>query len=100
ILVENPTATEVIIEPDLEKEVVAMGPLVNKRRQKIGNDEADAYAPPKVSRKDHAAFRPAQSTLGEKSLASVGLEEVSTFYTPATQETPTDAKSVSDPDPL
>ncbi|GJY07597.1 hypothetical protein Tco_0374651 [Tanacetum coccineum] len=96
IPIENPTTTEVIIEPDLEKEVAAMVPLVNK----MGNDKADANAPPKVLRKDHAAFRPAQSTLGEKSLASMGLEEVSTFYTPATQETPTDAKSVSDPDSL
>ncbi|GJY07602.1 gypsy type transposase [Tanacetum coccineum] len=100
IPVENPTTTEVIIKPDLEKEVAAMGPLVNKRRRKRGNDEADANAPPKVLRKDHATFRPAQSTLGEKSLASMGLEEVSTFYIPATQETLTDAKSVSDPDPL
>ncbi|GKC71841.1 hypothetical protein Tco_1117724, partial [Tanacetum coccineum] len=38
----------VIIEPDLEKEVVAMGPLVNKRRQKIGNDEKDTCTPSKT----------------------------------------------------
>ncbi|GJZ82045.1 hypothetical protein Tco_0647039, partial [Tanacetum coccineum] len=100
IPVDNPTTTEVIIEPDLEKEVAAMGPLMNKRRHKRGNNEADTNALPKVLRKDHAAFRPTQSTLREKSIASMGLEEVSTFYTPATQETPTDAKSVSDPDPL
>ncbi|GJU82998.1 hypothetical protein Tco_1285363 [Tanacetum coccineum] len=74
--VENPTTTKVVLEPDLEKEVAAMGPLVNKRRRKRGNDEADANAPPKVLRKDHVAFRPAQSTLGGKSLASMGLEAV------------------------
>ncbi|GKC29735.1 hypothetical protein Tco_1037029, partial [Tanacetum coccineum] len=100
LLVENPTTTEVVLEPDLEKEVAAMGPLVNKRRRKRGNDEADGNEPPKVLRKDHAAFRPTQSTLGGKSLASIGLEAGSTFFTPATQETPADAKSVSDPDSL
>ncbi|GKE55514.1 hypothetical protein Tco_1494699 [Tanacetum coccineum] len=77
-----------------------MGPPVNKRRRKRGNDEAEANAPPKVLRMDHAAFRPAQSTLGGKSLASIGLEAGSTFFTLATQETPVDAKSVSDPKPL
>ncbi|GJU39146.1 hypothetical protein Tco_1192103 [Tanacetum coccineum] len=58
--VENPTTTEVVLEPNLEKEVAAMGPLVNKRLRKMGNDEADANAPPRVLRKDHAAFRPTQ----------------------------------------
>ncbi|GKD65686.1 hypothetical protein Tco_1307794 [Tanacetum coccineum] len=77
-----------------------MGPLVNKRRCKRGNDEADANALPKVLRKDHAAFRPAQIPLEGKSLALMGLESGSTFFTPATQETPADAKSLSDPDPL
>ncbi|GJW42794.1 hypothetical protein Tco_0071593 [Tanacetum coccineum] len=49
---------QVVQEPGLEKEVAAMGPPVNKRRRKRGNDEAEANAPPKVLRKDHAAFRP------------------------------------------
>nr|GEY09489.1 hypothetical protein [Tanacetum cinerariifolium]GEZ97937.1 hypothetical protein [Tanacetum cinerariifolium] len=39
--------TEVIPESSLEKEVVAMGPVVNKRRHKIGNKGAGANAPPK-----------------------------------------------------
>ncbi|GKA34314.1 hypothetical protein Tco_0720743 [Tanacetum coccineum] len=56
---ENPTTTEVVLE--LEKEVVAMGPCVNKRHRKRGSDEADANAPPKVLRKDHATVRPEQS---------------------------------------
>ncbi|GJV33115.1 hypothetical protein Tco_1393515 [Tanacetum coccineum] len=51
-------AQEVAPEPDLEKEVTAMGPLVNKKCRKRGNDGADANAPPKVLRKDHAAVRP------------------------------------------
>ncbi|GKF44762.1 hypothetical protein Tco_0131314, partial [Tanacetum coccineum] len=68
---------EVILEPGLEKEVAAMGPLVNKRLHKRGNDEAEANAPPKVLRKDHTAFRPIQSTLGWKSLAPMGLDPLS-----------------------
>ncbi|GJU28623.1 hypothetical protein Tco_1167244 [Tanacetum coccineum] len=57
--VQNPTTTEAVPEPDSEKEVAAMGPQVNKRRHKRGNDGADANAPPKVLRKDHVALRPA-----------------------------------------
>nr|GEX08795.1 hypothetical protein [Tanacetum cinerariifolium] len=45
---------------------------MNKRRRKRGKDEGEANAPPKVLRKDHTAFRPAQSTLGGKSLAPMG----------------------------
>nr|GEU60810.1 hypothetical protein [Tanacetum cinerariifolium] len=55
--------TEVIPDPSLEKEVAAMGPLMNKRRHKRGKDEAKANVPPEVLRKDHAAFRPAQDPL-------------------------------------
>ncbi|GJZ98243.1 hypothetical protein Tco_0670696 [Tanacetum coccineum] len=82
---------------NLEKEVAAMGPLVNKSRRKRGNDEADANAPPKVLRKGHAVSRLIKITLGGKSLASIGLEAGSTFSVPASQETPAD---VRDPDPL
>ncbi|GJS14711.1 hypothetical protein Tco_0409183 [Tanacetum coccineum] len=92
-------AQEVAPEPDLEKEVTAMGPLVNKKCRKRGNDGADANAPPKVLRKDHAAVRPSQSTLGGKSLTAMGLQTGSTFSAPATHKTP-DAKNMSDPDPL
>nr|GEV79769.1 hypothetical protein [Tanacetum cinerariifolium] len=87
-------------EPGLEEEVATMGPCVNKKRRKKGNNKAEANAPPKVLRKDHAAFRPVQSTLGGKSLAPLGLDAGSTFATPITHDAPTAAKSVSDPDPL
>ncbi|GJT33957.1 hypothetical protein Tco_0924376 [Tanacetum coccineum] len=80
--VENPAVMEVVPELNLGREVAAMGPLVNKRRRKKGNDEADANAPPKVLRKDHATSRPTQSTLGGKSLALMGLEAGSTFSAP------------------
>ncbi|GJT31363.1 hypothetical protein Tco_0911638 [Tanacetum coccineum] len=97
--VETATTTKVVQEPVLEKEVAAMGPPVNKRRRQRGTDEAEANAPPKVLRKDHATPHPAQSTHEGKSLAAMGLEAGSTF-TPVAQETSTGAKSVSDPDPL
>ncbi|GJX95483.1 hypothetical protein Tco_0351281 [Tanacetum coccineum] len=93
----NVSATRATPEVGLEKEVAAMGPLVSKKRSKRGNDGADANAPPKVLRKDHVASRLTQSTIGGKSLASMVLEEGSTFSTPAPQETLAD---VSDPNPL
>ncbi|GJZ66007.1 hypothetical protein Tco_0622703 [Tanacetum coccineum] len=97
---ETATITDVVQEPGLDKEVAAMGSPVNKRHRKRGNDQAKENAPPKVLRKDHAAFCPVQSTLGGKSLASMGLEAGSTFFTPSSQKTPADAKSLSDPEPL
>nr|GEU85983.1 transposase (putative), gypsy type [Tanacetum cinerariifolium] len=69
----------------------------NNSRTNWAKDEAEANAPPKVVRKDHAAFRLAQSTLGGKSLAPMGLDAGSTVSTPATQDAPT---AVSDPDLL
>ncbi|GJW10705.1 hypothetical protein Tco_1576532 [Tanacetum coccineum] len=94
---ENATTMGVAPETNLGEEVAAMGPRVSKKCRKRGNDGADANAPPKVLRKDHAASRLTQSTAGGKSLALVGLETGSTFPVPAPQETPADA---SDPDPL
>nr|GEW79404.1 putative transposase (putative), gypsy type [Tanacetum cinerariifolium] len=76
------------------------GTPVNKRRRKSGNNEAEANAPPKVLRRDYDAFRPAQSTHGGKSLASIGLDAGSLLSTPATQDPFTATKSVSDPEPL
>ncbi|GJY17311.1 hypothetical protein Tco_0388802 [Tanacetum coccineum] len=73
-----------------------MGPLVKKRRRKRGNNEAEANVPPKVLRRDHEAFYPAQSTHGGKSLASMRLDMGSILSTPATQDPSTAMKSVSD----
>nr|GEW49526.1 hypothetical protein [Tanacetum cinerariifolium] len=87
-------AAEAIPESGLEKEVTAMGPIVNKRRRKRGNKGAEANAPPKVLRKDHVASCPSQSTLEGKSLVAMGIETDSTVFAPATQETPMNAKSV------
>ncbi|GKA28510.1 hypothetical protein Tco_0714755 [Tanacetum coccineum] len=74
------------LPPPNTEGVAAIGPLVHKRRHKRGNDEADANAPPKVLRKDHVAFCPAQSTIGGKSLATMGKAASSTI-TPVAQDT-------------
>ncbi|GJT97569.1 hypothetical protein Tco_1093087 [Tanacetum coccineum] len=87
---ENPPPLITEKDGTEEQRSPAMGPIVNKRRRKRGNDEADVNAPLKVLRKGHAASRPTQSTLGGKSLASMGLEAGSTFSALALQETPTD----------
>nr|GEX44652.1 hypothetical protein [Tanacetum cinerariifolium] len=52
--------TEVLPESSMEKEVAAMGPVVNKRHRKRRNEEAGVNAPLKVLRKDYATSRPAQ----------------------------------------
>ncbi|GJX10658.1 hypothetical protein Tco_0200517 [Tanacetum coccineum] len=90
----------VALETGLEEEVAAMGPLVNKGRRKRGNNEAEANAPPKVLRRDHDDFCPAQSTHGGKSLASIGLDAGSILSMPAAQDPSTTTKSMSDPEPL
>nr|GEX03896.1 hypothetical protein [Tanacetum cinerariifolium] len=98
--VGNPPYTEVVPEPNLEKETVAIGALVNKRRRKKGPGEAEAHAPPKVLRKDHVTSHLSQSTLGGKSLAPMGIGMGPTIFAPTTQETPVQAEGVSDLDLL
>ncbi|GJX48812.1 hypothetical protein Tco_0274002 [Tanacetum coccineum] len=90
---KNTTTAEVIPEVNLEKEVTAMGSLVNKRRRKRDKSEMEANAPPKVLRTDHASVRPESMTRGGKSLATMGVGA----------DTPSPMlvqQSVSDPDPL
>nr|GEX10515.1 NBS-containing resistance-like protein [Tanacetum cinerariifolium] len=98
--VGNPSYTEVAFEPDLEKETVSMGALVNKRRRKRGPDEAKANAPPKVLRNDHVASHLSQSTIEGKSLAIMRIRTGSTVSAPATHETPVHAEGMSDLDLL
>nr|GFA51602.1 hypothetical protein [Tanacetum cinerariifolium] len=94
---EDVTTAEVMSDPSLEKEVAAIGPPVNKRRRRRGKEETEANAPPRVLRKDHAAFRLAQGTLEGESLVPVGLDTGWTIFITATHDAPT---SVSDPGPL
>ncbi|GKC20680.1 hypothetical protein Tco_1022830 [Tanacetum coccineum] len=97
---ETPATTGIAQEAVLEKGVVAVKPLVNKRRKQLrrkrANEDVEVNAPPKVLRRDHAPG-PAHSTAGGKSLASMGLEAGIPIPTPTPQETPA---NVSDPDPL
>nr|GEX32658.1 hypothetical protein [Tanacetum cinerariifolium] len=93
--VGNPSYTEVTPKTDLKKGTVSMRALVNKRRRKRGPGEAKANAPPMVLRKDHVASHTSQSTLGRKSLASMGIRMGPTISVPTTQETPVYAKGVS-----
>nr|GEZ89221.1 hypothetical protein [Tanacetum cinerariifolium] len=78
---------KVIPESGLGKEVAVMGPVVNKRHRKRGNKGAKANAPSK-------------STLGGTSLAVMEIEADSIGFVPTIQETPVNAKSVTDLDPL
>ncbi|GJW54801.1 hypothetical protein Tco_0098886 [Tanacetum coccineum] len=91
---------EVAPEPRLEKEVVAMGSSMNKRRRKRGNTEAKATAPPKVLRKDYSFVHPRQSTRGGKSLTAMDFDVGTPIVALTTLETPTGAKGMIDPDPL
>nr|GEX08542.1 transposase (putative), gypsy type [Tanacetum cinerariifolium] len=84
-------------EAGLAEETAAMGLRVIKERHKWGNDGVDTNVPPKVLRRDHANFRPTQSTIGGKSLAAMGLGMGSSFPVPTSQDTHVD---VSDPGPL
>ncbi|GJS34031.1 hypothetical protein Tco_0532413 [Tanacetum coccineum] len=96
----NASTTGVALETGPEEEVATMGPLVIKGRRKMGNNKAEANAPPKVLRRDHDAFHPAQSTRGGKSTASIGLDAGSILSMPAAQDPSTATKSVSDPDSM
>nr|GEW92791.1 hypothetical protein [Tanacetum cinerariifolium] len=58
------------------------GPPMNKRRHKRAKDKAKANALPKVLRKDHAAFRPTQTTIRGKSLASLGSSKKTATRSP------------------
>ncbi|GKD12395.1 hypothetical protein Tco_1196802, partial [Tanacetum coccineum] len=89
--------SEFVPEINLEREVTAMGVLVNKGRRKRDRSETKANAPPKVLRTDHASVCPVSNTSGGKSLAAMGLGAGSTVPTPTPQETPAD---VIKPDPL
>ncbi|GJS76805.1 hypothetical protein Tco_0726686 [Tanacetum coccineum] len=76
------TTSEFVPEINLQREVTAMGVLVNKGRRKRDVIETEANAPPKVLRTDHASVRPGSNTRGGKSLAAMGLGAGSTVPTP------------------
>ncbi|GJY85524.1 hypothetical protein Tco_0499550 [Tanacetum coccineum] len=84
-------------EVNLEKDVAAMGVQKTKGLRKRVRSEAEANAPLKVLRTDHASVRPAPSTRGGKSMAALEKEVGATVPVPTPQEVPRD---VMEPDPL
>nr|GFA81926.1 hypothetical protein [Tanacetum cinerariifolium] len=116
--VGNLPYTEVAPKPDLEKETVTMGALVNKRRRKKGpgmgptisvlatqetlihakgvsDPDPLSYGKPPPAPEQDIAY-----TLEGKSLVAMGIGMGPTISVLATQETLIHAKGVSDPDPL
>nr|GEU61757.1 hypothetical protein [Tanacetum cinerariifolium] len=83
-------------EGQVHDELAHGNPSAEDASQK-GQKETEANVPPKVLRKDHAAFLPAQGTLGGEFPVLVGLDTGSTVFIIATHDAPT---SVIDSDPL
>ncbi|GJX69156.1 hypothetical protein Tco_0304883 [Tanacetum coccineum] len=93
-------ATEAAVAPDLEKEVISLGPTIKKRRRQRDAGEGGSNAPAKVLRKDHDAARAEHSARGGKSLADMSVDTELAIHIQETQEPPVATQSVSDPDPL
>nr|GEV60377.1 transposase (putative), gypsy type [Tanacetum cinerariifolium] len=85
------------LEAGQAEEVTTTDPSAVTESRKRGHDGADANAPPKVLRRDHADPRPIGSTRRGKSLAAIELGMASTRPVPVPKSAPTD---VSDPNPL
>ncbi|GJY85136.1 hypothetical protein Tco_0499162, partial [Tanacetum coccineum] len=92
--------TEDAVEPDLEKEVISMGPTIKKRRRQRDEGDGGSNAPTKVLRKDHHAARAEHNSRGGKSLADISVDTKPAIHVYETQEPPIATQSVSDPDPL
>nr|GEU61095.1 transposase (putative), gypsy type [Tanacetum cinerariifolium] len=79
------------------EKVATTDPSAITESHKRSHDGADANAPPKVLRRDHADPRPTGSTHGGKSLAAIELGMASTHHIHVPESAPA---GVSDPDPL
>ncbi|GJS87518.1 hypothetical protein Tco_0770154 [Tanacetum coccineum] len=99
-VIDDARATEASVEPDLEKEVISMGPTIKKRRRQRDAGEGGSNAPTKVLRKDHDATRAKHSARGGKSLADMSVDTELDIHVHETQEPPVATQSVSDLDPL
>ncbi|GJS91341.1 hypothetical protein Tco_0773977 [Tanacetum coccineum] len=97
---DDAEATEAAVEPDLEKEVISMGPTIKKRRRQGDAGEGGSNAPAKVLRKDHDAARAEHSARQGKSLADMSVDTEPVIHVHETHEPPVATQSVSDPDPL
>ncbi|GJT63995.1 hypothetical protein Tco_1015475 [Tanacetum coccineum] len=99
-VIDDAEAMEAVVEPDLEREVISMGPTIKKRRQQRDAGEGGSNAPAKVLRKDHNAARAEYNARGGKSLADLSVDTEPAIHVHETQEPPVATESVSDPDPL
>ncbi|GJX52922.1 hypothetical protein Tco_0281291 [Tanacetum coccineum] len=93
-------ATEATVEPNLEKEMISMGPTIRKRRRQRDAGEEGSKAPAKVLRKDHDAARAEHSARGGKSLAGMSVDTGLAIHAQKTQEPPIATQTVNDPNPL
>ncbi|GJZ67098.1 hypothetical protein Tco_0630338 [Tanacetum coccineum] len=67
-------ATKAAVEPDLEKEVISIGPTIKKRRRQRDAGEGGSNAPSKVLRKDHDVARAEHNAHEGKSLADMSVD--------------------------
>ncbi|GJS45730.1 hypothetical protein Tco_0595851 [Tanacetum coccineum] len=93
-------ATEATVEPNLEKEVISMGPTIRKRRRQRDAGEEGSKALAKVLRKDHDAARAEHNAHGVKSLAEMSVDTELAIHAQETQEPPVATQIVNDPDLL
>ncbi|GJR07798.1 hypothetical protein Tco_0790450 [Tanacetum coccineum] len=93
-------ATEAIVEPNLEKEVISMGPTIRKRCRQRDAGEEGSKAPSKMLRKYHDAARAEHSAREGKSLAEMSVDTKLAIHAQETQEPPVATRIVNDPDPL
>ncbi|GKF94940.1 hypothetical protein Tco_0284640, partial [Tanacetum coccineum] len=99
-MTDDAEATEATVEPNLEKEVISMGPTIRKRCRKRDAGEKRSKAPSKVLRKDHDAARAKHIARGGKSLAEMSVDTEPAIHAQETHEPPVVTQIVNDPDPL
>ncbi|GKB22218.1 hypothetical protein Tco_0856141, partial [Tanacetum coccineum] len=85
---DNAEATEAAMEPDLEKEVISMGPTIKKRRRQRDAGEGGSNATAKELRKDHDAARAEHSARRGKSLADMNVDTELAIHVHEIQEPP------------
>ncbi|GJX28810.1 hypothetical protein Tco_0236889 [Tanacetum coccineum] len=93
-------ATEAAVAPDLEKEVISLGPTIKKRRRQRDAGEGGSNATAKVLREDHDAARAEHIARGGKSLTDMSVDTELAIHIQETHEPPVAMQSVSDPDPF
>ncbi|GKD24022.1 hypothetical protein Tco_1225725 [Tanacetum coccineum] len=90
-MTDDAGATEATVEPNLEKEVISMGPTIRKRHRQRDAGEEGSKAPAKVLRKDHDAARAEHNTRRGKSLARISVDTGLAIHAQKTQEPPISA---------